>query len=130
MQTNNRLTEYLKAHPKLCQVVEMSFDISHGAGAWYVGHMINEPERIASVHVAVWDRNGLGRHAASRVSAARFMAEYNVNRIIAEIPVSNFLAQAFAQRVGMRRIGVLKQRPLSDGSKTDVVMFEAIRGEL
>lgn len=126
----NSLPDYLAAHPEMCQEVAMAFDIGGGAGAWYVGHMLGGQECVASVHIAIWDKHGMGKSSDTRRSAAQFMQDYRVDRIVAEIPTDNFLAQAYAQRVGMRRVGILRMRPFSDGVKRDVVMFESVKGEL
>ena len=125
-----RLKQYLDEHPQMCQTVAMDFDIGGGAGAWYVGHLVQGPEVVASAHVAIWDKAGMRHHKEARESAATFMSNYSIDRLVAEIPVDNFLAQAFAQRVGLRRVGVLRNRPFADGSRQHVVMYEAVKGEL
>ena len=125
-----RLKQYLDEHPQMCQTVAMDFDIGGGAGAWYVGHLIDTIERIASVHVAVWNKSGMRQYSSVKSGMGSFMSEHGVDRLVAEIPIDNFLAQAFAQKSGMRRVGIMKQRPSENGSKSDVVMFEAVKGEL
>ena len=130
MQISSQLKSYLGLHPKLCQTVVVEFDINSGAGAWYAGHIIDGGERVASIHIAIWDKNGLRQYDAIRLEGIKFMNEYNIERCFAEIPVDNILAQAFAKKVGMRLVGLLRNRPLADGSRSDVVMFEVLKGEL
>jgi RimJ/RimL family protein N-acetyltransferase len=120
---------YVDQHPRLCQSIEAEVPIGK-IGAWYIGHLLDGLERVASVHVAIWDTRGQRDYSAIRASGREFMDAHEIDRLVAEVPIENTKAQRFAERVGLRRVGLMKQRPMADGSRSDVVMFEAIKGEL
>lgn len=131
MDASKKLRTFLDAHPRLCQKVEVEFDIGNGAGAWYVGQLLDtDKRRVAGLHVVIWDRSGARQEASVRKGIAGFMRSHDVHEVMAEIPEDNVLAQRFAKRVGLRHVGKLYRRPLADGSTSDMMLYKSVKGEL
>jgi RimJ/RimL family protein N-acetyltransferase len=116
--------------PEMCQEWETAIPIGADGGMFYLSSIVRGEESVGTVHVYIWDKRAMGEPALSRQAAYHLMLRERLDRLIGEVDCQNHLALQFAKRVGFNVIGVVRQRKDAHGNPHDVVLFDALPGDL
>lgn len=99
-------------------------------GVVYLSSISEPPERIGVVHIYIWGASAMGQPLRARRAAAELMQTHSLDRLMCEIDADNHLALRIAERGGMKRIGIMRQRKRESGEKRDVVLMDALLPDL
>jgi RimJ/RimL family protein N-acetyltransferase len=128
--THQDVQARIAERPEMCQNWEAAFPIGDEGGMFYLSSIHRGEESVGTVHVYIWDKKAMGEPELSCKSARELMMRESLDRLVGEVDCHNFLAINFAKRVGFKVIGVVRQRKDAHGKFHDVVLFDALPGDL
>lgn len=65
-----------------------------------------------------------------RQAALKLMEAHNLHRLVGEVDVNNTLAIRLIKRAGANEIGVIRQRVDDSGKTRDVLLMDALQGDI
>src|SRR5258705_7011490 len=128
--TPEEIKAKIAEHSEMCQTWESAVPIGLDGGMFYLSSIYRGEESVGTVHVCIWDRQTMGRTEAARFAARDLMRMERLDRLVGEIDQHNYLALNFAKRVGFKVIGVVRQRKDTHGQTHNVVLMDALPGDL
>lgn len=114
----------------MCQTWVAAVPLNHDGGALYLSKITDGDERVGILHIYIWDRSAMRQPKAVRLAARSLMRTNALERLLCEIDVDNKLAINLAKRVGVREIGIVRQRKNGNGGRHDVVAMDVLPGDL
>lgn len=81
-------------------------------------------------HIYAWDKAAMGKPEVVRQVALEIMRDEQLDRLVCEIDWTNRLALNLARKVGFKTIGPVRQRKDERGSYNDVILMDALPGDL
>jgi RimJ/RimL family protein N-acetyltransferase len=114
----------------MCQTWITASPLHGDAGVVYLSSIVDDTERMGTVHVYIWGRSAKGKPEEVRSAATSLMKGENLDRLICEIDVSNKRAIKLAQKVGFNIIGTIRQRKDPSGRQYDAILMDALPGDL
>jgi len=128
--THQQVSARLAERPELYQGWESAQPIGEDGGMFYLSSIFRGEENVGTVHVYIWDKKVMGNPVAGRKAVLGLMKRENLDRLVGEVDCQNLLGINFAKRVGFNVIGVVRQRKDAHGNAHDVVLFDALPGDL
>lgn len=128
--TSQEIQARLQKRPELFQHWVSAMPIEGDCGALYLSSIFRGEESVGTVHLYIWDKKAMGKPLASRRAAIELMRAENLDRLVGEIDCQNYLAVSHAKKMGFNVIGIVRQRKDAHGKFHDVVLMDALPGDL
>ena len=129
--TANELRERLSTRPKMCQTWIDARALYDDGGVLYLSSISDgETERTGTIHIYIWGKSAMGHPDAARLAAIDLMETHELYRIFCQINRNNHLAINLAERGGMKKVGIIRQRKNGRGGRHDVMLMDAMLPDL
>lgn len=128
--TAQEVVARIRERPEMCQAWESALPLGEDAGIFYLSSIHRGEESVGTVHVYIWDQKAMGKPLLARKAALELMKSERLDRLVGEVDCKNHLALSWARRVGFNVIGVVRQRKDAQGKFHDVVLMDALPGDL